>query len=530
MDEIEMLPLEVMGMILKRLSSPEDLASTIHASSCALAALQSDRRSIMATVICNDLSPEVLKEAVSILNCPLFESGDDYCSLWRRTSDLASGQPRDWKQKTSDFETWYFLDAPARFVLPRDMPISKIINLYRMRITINSLIADYVAHVDAMSVLDGPGPALYAPEKTNLACLTGCEINRIQIAFCRYELICRLAGLPYLQQSFDDQHPRIYSHWGQFLTHYCARTMEELGHVHNYVYSKYNLVFKEIDDDVTTLLSDDQEPVAECSYRPPTSVARQVLWEHDPDDLIYQGYPFSTHRRTDTEDFPIHVYITNLSKLGLGALRWVLSRDRIERRRWIYETFETLLPPAHQPADFELWLQGYVPNHFPDKHGEFMGEQERNIYQIYTLDSEVRQLGRTQDERDNITLDSLVREVRFRHNDRLEPDCPNLDDLCKLGWAFWDLQRLKQLGIITNESTESNIVCNFDLRARKSYQEQRDGDPYMPKLEPKVFTSIWERAFKPQTHTTPSNYEDPEELYRRLNPILQLAQNVQIEK
>ncbi|KUI70639.1 hypothetical protein VM1G_06500 [Cytospora mali] len=503
----DMLPFEVMVMILKNLSSPDDLASTIHASPGALAALRGDRRMIMTTIICKDLSPEVLKEAVSILDCPMFETGDDYCSIWGEAPQLASRKSRDWRQRVTDFESPYYFGAPSSFVFPRDMPIPRIIKIYRLRATINSLIADFVAYVNAMSVPDGPGPALYAPERTNLAPLTGCEISRIQLAFCRYELICRLTGLSYLQQPSNPQNPLTYCHWGEFFACFGSRHMEELGLVHNYVYSKYNIVFKEIDDDVTALLGDG----------------------HGPGYHIYRDYPTPARGRTDTVKSPVHVYITNLSKLGLGVLRWVLSRDRTERRRWICETFEALLPPAGQPSDLEM-LQGRMPNRFPDIHAEFMEELDRTAYQLHKLDEEFGLIEETWDERDDVGWDILVREIRYPHEDRLEPGRPNSDDLCKLGWAFWDLQRLKQLGIITDQSTESNIVFNLDLRVQKTYQEQRDKDPDMPKLEQKVLTSIWEKAFKPQSHTTPSHVEGPEEDCQELSSILQHALDVQVEK
>lgn len=104
------------------------------------------------------------------------------------------------------------------------------------------------------------------------------------------------------------------------------------------------------------------------------------------------------------------------------------------------------------------------------------------------------------------------------------------EDLRKLSWAFWDIQRLKQLGAITEESTESNIVLNFDMQVQKTYQEQRGLDPKLHALDQEVDARKWEKEFRTRFYTTPSCYKNIKGYYPQLKPILQFAEESAIEK
>lgn len=278
MPEFEKLPLEVMGIVLTALASPEDLFSTIRASPCALAALQCYRRKILTEVICRNLSPGARKEAVSILKCPVFETGDKYSSLRLTTTFDPATQP-----STPEFEAWYMQSTPADPVCSTEIP--DIVAVYRIRATVNSLAAGLVAYTNAMSDPEGPCPALFSPEKTRLESLTPTELDRIQRAFFRYELLCRLTSLPYLQQFPSDQ--TTLFKWRCFL-HYSSHAggFEELRHVHDYICSKYNLAFKEIDDDITALVNnsppESRYPRRPSPLRPALITARQLVGEKGP--------------------------------------------------------------------------------------------------------------------------------------------------------------------------------------------------------------------------------------------------------
>lgn len=66
----EAMPLELHVIVLRHLSGPEDVLSTIRASPAALHALQTGRERIYVAVIQTRLAPEVFREFLAILNAP----------------------------------------------------------------------------------------------------------------------------------------------------------------------------------------------------------------------------------------------------------------------------------------------------------------------------------------------------------------------------------------------------------------------------------------------------------------------------
>ncbi|ROV99836.1 hypothetical protein VSDG_03068 [Cytospora chrysosperma] len=514
MAKLEDLPVEVMSMVLKNLASPEDLGSTIHASPRALAALQDNRRDILTTVICNSLTPEVLKEAISILNCPIFKSDDMYHTISLRffstTPDHAilPLTPKRWYHKICDFETWYFSTSPADVAFPQEMP--QIIAVYRMRLTVNSLIADLVAYTNAISDPEGPYPDLYAPEKTNLECLTPCELSRVQAAFLRYELLCRLTGLPYLQQ-FSTQGKETFWLDVELLERFPCWTIEEARQVHDFIYSKYNMAFKEIDDDITALVNDNPKRVSRDSVP-----ARQLIGKDGPRFLQPGARRLPSSFSSKRKQYFIHVYITNLSKLGLGALQCFLKKDRIGRRRFITGSFEVLLPLErsmdHGPS---------IQRSFPDKKARFAHSWLSVFWQDSRIDPSREEIA-----------GSSIGWTAMDPNARLGPH--GFDrltvDFSKLCWAFWGLERLKKLGIITKESNESSIIFSYPARTQRTYQEQRNLDPDLRVLDQEVDERVWEKEFIAQFYTTPSSSLSLEEYHLQLEPILQFATDSGIEK
>lgn len=516
MPNTESLPLEIMGMILVLLASPEDLASAIKASSRALAALQCDRRKTLTAIICNNLSPRARKEAVSILNLPVFEDGDVMFG-----SQLLT--PKRWYQKRHEFDVWYRQSTLADPMFSTE--ITNITALYRMRATVNELAADLVAYTNAMANAAGACPALYAPKKTSLECLTSEELDRIQVAFLRYELMCRLTGPPYMQLEHhlgghltsDDQvhKPCINSYAWDF---------EGLRHVNEYLYSKYNLAFKEIDDDITALVNDTPAPEDLCcmDIEPPLTALR-IIEDNIDGPLYLESRARRLKRRWDFDsdmDYLIYKYITNLSELGIGTLRSFLRKERIERRQFINETFCLLLEDNGGIPDES---EGPTPNYYPVMSGF-------NFHR-YTLktDVSVREPGECESialhawQEANKTSRDLTGS-RFAAFDRY------LADTDKLSWSFWGIKRLKQLGLATEDSTESEVVLNYDIQVQKTYQEKRDEDPELRVLWQEVDEEKWEEQFKAQFYTTPSIPGRLEDYYPQLRLILQFAEDSKIEK
>jgi hypothetical protein len=513
MAKLEDLPVEVMSMVLKKLASPEDLGSTIHASPRALAALQDNRRDILTTVICNNLTPEVLREAISILNCPILKSEDIYHTIslrliWRNYPTRLPSTPKRWYHKICDFETWYFSTSPADIAFPQEMP--QIVAVYRMRLTVNSLIADLVAYTNAISDPEGPYPELYAPEKTNLECLTPCELSRVQAAFLRYELLCRLTGLPYLQQFPTDGEATFWLDL-DLLEKFPCWAIEEAKQVHGFIYSKYNMAFKEIDDDITALVNGNPKHVS----RDPVP-ARQLIGKDGPRFLQPGARRLPPRFSPNCEKYLIHVYITNISKLGLGAMQCFLKKDRIGRRRFITGSLEVLLPleryTNHGPS---------TRHSFPDKNADFAHRWHWPFWQDSRTEPGVEEDGGS-----SIGWTAMDPDARWeRHGiDRI------MVDFSRLCWAFWGLERLKKLRIITKESNESNIVFSYPPRVQRTYQQQRNLDPDLRVLDQEVDERVWEKEFKAQFYTTPSSSLSLEEYHLQLEPILQYAKDSGIEK
>ncbi|ROW11871.1 hypothetical protein VPNG_05024 [Cytospora leucostoma] len=522
MAEFELLPIEIMNIVLKDLDSPEDLASTIRSSPCALAALQDDRCNILAQVIINNLSLYMLKEVICIRYCPTFEFSDNYDS-WNVYSPFWVLSYGSWAQKVADFEDEYSNIHPYHYnvvgCFPYDLP--SVLTVYRMRAAVNSLIADYVAHVNAMSTPDGPGPTFHPPDKSNLASLTRQESDRLLAAFFRYEIMCRFTGRPYLQQFASQDAESMLRHWETSFEYHKAWAMEEICHVHDYVCSRYHMAFREIDHDITTWIEHNKEIIAQSSHLPPhlrpiTSVARQLVEDGGPRYLfsraLYEhGQPQGTAGRLD-----MYVYIMNLARLGLGVLRHFLTLDRLGRRQFILETFEVL--PSQSPYD-ELW----EPVEAIEPSANFLQDERRRRLQKRAIQTAGYDKWRSA----RFSGGSIAWDAQLGRLGRdgipilLDPHAVDSQALRKLGWAFWELERLKQLGIVTEQSTESNIVFRTDLQVQPIEFGRDPLPPDLSVLDQELVVELWEKDFKPQFGTMPCPPKEFEERYQQIEPILQ---------
>lgn len=373
MVQLESLPVEVMGVVLNNLASPDDLASLIHASPRALAALQSDRRRILSTVIRNDLPEEVLREAYSVLRCPVLENGDGSFQS-RTTNPVSPERQTKWEQKVSKFKHWYFSSATVDLGFPRET--AQIVAVCRMRAVINALVSDLVYYTKTLSLSNEEQPELQDLRKAQSFLVTSRELSRIQISFFRYQLICRLYGLPYLQQfsiqkvPFFDNHE---AHLKHFLGCFPALYVEQLGHIHDYVCSKYTLAFKEINEDATGVfqriqIQRDRHQIADAA----------VLLQKDGPSFFTHGndpvFEIPDHPKKNTR---INTYVANLAKLGLGSLQAFVKNGRISRRRFIVETFEIMLPRARVSHLKLCALQS-----FPDSEAIFYVETPAALHSI----------------------------------------------------------------------------------------------------------------------------------------------------
>lgn len=519
----EGLPVEVMADILEILHSPADLAATIHASPLALSALRSQRRRIMSSIILKALPEEVFEEAYRLLSCPVFEEGDGDLAQgapnrpildddWFSTSD---GETR-WAQKVRDFAHWYFSSGPVDSEFPRDT--GHLVAVYRIWRVLNAFVPDLVRHTESLLLPKEQQLGLLDSEEHCQGALTSHESIRIQIAFLRHELMCQLHGLPYSQITSSQRWPVLGADedmWTGFLGKFSALSLEELRHISDYVRLKYNLAFKEIRQDATALLKRDQGQMNRPVSLPTAGNAGKLLLRDGPRFLTHETGQLNQRIALVKARRRILNYIGNLTKLGLGFMHAFLKSGRPARRQFITATFETILRPHEGDA---LTTAAFA----------FM-ERELDDVQKKRLNRE--DAGGWTDER------SVAWTARRNWGGRLclEPidgSLSRIDELRKLSWTFWDLDRLKKLGIIEDHSTEDHVRLAGGLQIEEACESQTqpswilDLDVWRAAV-PK---QVWEDEFIPQFCTGPEvgKADSHEECCKLLERILRQAEEAQI--
>lgn len=525
MAHFESLPVEVMGDILEVLDSPADLAATIHASPFALSALRSQRRRIMSSIIHKALPGEVIKEAERLLNCPVFEQDDgdltygvpnrpilddDSFSTW-------DGETR-WAQKVRDFAYWYFSSGPVDPEFPRDT--AHLVAIYRIWRVLNTFVPDLARHTEYLLLPKEQQLGFSESEVPCYSPLTSHESIRIQIAFLRHELMCQLHGLPYSQPSSSQRWNVLGADqdvWTSFLGRFSALSLEELRHIGDYVRLKYNLTLGEIREDATALLKRGQEQISRHASLPAAGNAGTLLLRDGPRFLNRENGHLDERIALVKARRRVLNYIGNLTKLGLGFTHAFLKSGRPARRRFITETFETILQP-HEGDPVPAAAFAFMERELDDVQRKRLNREEA---------------GGWRDER------SVAWTARRNWGGRLclehiDGSISRIDELRKLSWTFWDLDRLKKLGIVEDHSTGDHVRLTGGLQIQEACESQTQSSWILDLdvLHGEVSKQMWEDEFTPEFCTGPEvGKADSHEEYRELlGRILQQAEEYQIGK
>lgn len=523
MAHFESLPVEVMGDILEALDSPADLAATIHASPLALSALRSQRRRIMSSIILKALPEEVFEEAYRLLSCPVFEQGD---------GDLAQGVPNRpvldddwfstsggetrWAQKVRDFAHWYFTSGSVNPEFPRDTV--HLVAVYRIWRNLNTFVPDLVCHTESLLLPKEQQLGLLESEQPCHGALTSHESIRIQIAFLRHELMCQLHGLPYSQITSSQRWPVLGADedmWTGFLGKFSALSLEELRHIRDFVRLKYNLAFKEIREDAAASLKRGQERISRHVSLSVVGNAGTLLLRDGPRFLTRENGHLDERIALVKARRRILNYIGNLSRLGLGFMHALLKSGRPARRHFITKTFETMLRP-HEGDPVPAAAFAFMERELDDVQRKRLNREEA---------------GGSRDER------SVAWTARRDWGGRLclEPidgSTSKIDELRKLSWTFWDLERLKKLGIIEGHSTRDRVRLAGGLQIEEACDSQTQPswilDPDV--LQGEVSKQMWEDEFMPRFCTGPEvgRADSHEQCCELLEQILRQAEEAQI--
>lgn len=523
MAHFESLPVEVMGDILEALDSPADLAATIHASPLALSVLRSQRRRIMSSIILKALPEEVFEEAYRLLSCPVFEQGD---------GDLAQGVPNRpvleddwfstsggetrWAQKVRDFAHWYFTSGSVNHEFPRDT--ARLVAIYRIWRILNTYVSGLVRHTNSLLLPKEKQLGLLESEEPGPGPLTIHESIRIQRAFLRHELMCQLHGLPYSQITSSQPWPVLGADegvWADFLSKFSALSLEELRHIGDYVRLRYNLAFKEIREDATALLKRGQEQTSRHVSLPAAGNAGTLLLRDGPRFLARENGHLDERIALVKARRRILNYIGNLTGLGLGFMHAFLKSGRPARRQFITKTFETILQP----------------HEWNPVHAAAFAFMERELDDVQRKRLNREDAGGWTDER------SVAWTARRNWGGRLclEPidgSTSRIDELRKLSWTFWDLDRLKKLGIIEGHSTEDHVRLTGGLQIQEACESQTQPSWILDLdvLRGEVSKQMWEGEFIPQfcTGLDVGNVNGHEECCEFLKQILRQAEEAQI--
>lgn len=523
MAHFESLPVEVVGDILEALDSPADLAATIHASPLALSALRSQRRRIMSSIIHKALPDEVFEEAYRLLSCPVFEQGD---------GDLAQGVPKRpvldddwfstsggetrWAQKVRDFAHWYFTSGSVNHEFPRDTV--HLVSVYRIWRVLSTFVPDLVRHTESLLLPKEQQLGLLESEKPCCGALTSHESIRIQIAFLQHELMCQLHGLPYSQTSSSQRWTARGADedvWTDFLGKFSALSLEEIRHINDFVRLKYNLAFKEIREDAAASLKRGQERISRHVSLPVVGNAGTLLLRDGPRFLTRENGHLDERIALVKARRRILNYIGNLSRLGLGFMHAFLKSGRPARRHFITKTFETILQP-HEGDPVPAAAFAFMERELDDVQRKRLNREEA--------------VG-PRDER------SVAWTARRNWGGRLclEPidgSTSRIDELRKLSWTFWDLDRLKKLGIIEDHSTEDHVRLAGGLQIEEACESQTQ--PLwildLDVLRGEVPKQMWEDEFVPQfcTGLDVGKDDSHEECCELLEQILRQAEEAQI--
>lgn len=361
MATFDSLPPELLILIQRMVDSPPDLHSLITASPACLRAFSLDRVRILSSVVVNGIQPGALRHAVAIFHAP----------------PPAETRPR---QPLELFLDRYFSDTPLD--LPTDTP--DLATLCRLQALVSRFANEYFESAIRLLRTTKSSIPLSSYRRDDIAPLSHSELTRLQRAFFRHELYCRLFPVDqewYSTRSFptsDDQ-------FRLFIARLEPWEVEEVNCVHDYLMRVSRHAVEDLEDRVVqaVLSFPGVQRPSECRLSAPgspkvvfknqsevmlarrcelgenistdpapyeptatnTGVSHRCHWSNEwwpaccrerllPfDDLEFWGLDIfeKTRRRSMASD------VSNLAALGLGAISRLVDGDGELRRNMIQE-------------------------------------------------------------------------------------------------------------------------------------------------------------------------------------------------
>lgn len=199
----ESMPLDLHFIVLKHMSAPEDVLATTQASPAALSALQTGREQIYAAVLQTCLAPEIFREFLAIvvatdLKCPNVGAPQPTADDWAAESRSILKEWKIWEESVVDFlrshrGANYFLPNPRTNSADFKAQITFIVRLY-------FCVAKFVRFYPTFARSQAKGTRLSFPhadrDDNELPPLNETELLRLMRGLLRYELCCRLVGIP----------------------------------------------------------------------------------------------------------------------------------------------------------------------------------------------------------------------------------------------------------------------------------------------------------------------------------------------
>ncbi|MBE3044867.1 hypothetical protein IMZ48_20365 [Candidatus Bathyarchaeota archaeon] len=377
MDYLDNLPPELMLGVLYSMRTLQDLQSLIAASPSYLQVFRHHRRRVLVSVLRNAIPEDALRDTLFILNAPEPTPGHVISPPEEPMEDpsiLLEGHKNRARTTASTLTRKYF--SNHEFDFPSTMP--ELDRLARLCLLVESFTDDYALHVarKLTSPIDGtPGVGKWHPP-AHFAPLSTGERARIQGAFYRYELYCRIFRCydnPLSQARWRGD--SLFSGGGQlyrFIRHMDLWKVEEMSCIYNYLHSLARGCVQELEDQVVAAVhcaalgatKTRRGKVANSpASRPYLARASSIYLEKKRADTNEIMVPFEIslddHLGIFTSTYPAnqnpHDFSGKLASYGLAYIRRLVSAD-IKTRSAIIRS-ETpfgrvFLPGALDPDDF----------------------------------------------------------------------------------------------------------------------------------------------------------------------------------
>ncbi|KAK2604133.1 hypothetical protein N8I77_007088 [Diaporthe amygdali] len=457
----EALPVEVQVNILRQIASPEDVYSTIKASPKALSSFLWSREAILIEVLETHLPAEIFAEFLGLLHIPHYE---DFSHVPNRSDyeDRTRYIDTDYGRfawEACRYEAWAsiagsFLQAhfghvqgakwsgvQRHYSIPSPADKREINYIISMYGTLKRFIRDYQSFV--RSILTGVPPPLSdldpsfrreeALEPKHWPPLSPNETLRLQRGFLRYELCCRLNGIPAwdtrIRQWTTDASEGPFDSLSGYLQRW---EEEEIRSIWTYVHRQYQVLVREV-------LTEFRCDIRRLSRKARNSPENEVV--------LLRNISF----QSDIDYFGRWTY--SMSCLGLPLLQQLLRSEFDDQRRFVRNTTCELV------VDFEgaLFLSMYndlTMESFPQPMRINL-PTTTGVNPIY--------------ERITYGLTTWCPTNVGRRRERLEKAGTRLKEL---GWVFWeDKVRLKNLRLLDVERLV-NHTTQIVFEAEQSYPEE----------------------------------------------------------